>query len=82
MPVTSVNSIYEDADKNIWVTFWRKGLFRYDRVKDRFIEYPKLAKENNPFCVFQDNKKQHWIGTWGEDFICFTEEKGDLLMYR
>lgn len=79
LPVTSVNSIYEDADKNIWVTFWRKGLFRYDRVKDRFIEYPKLAKENNPFCVFQDNKKQHWIGTWGEGlYMFYPEEKGDL----
>lgn len=79
LPVTSVNSIYEDADKNIWVTFWRKGLFRYDRVKDRFIEYPKLAKENNPFCVFQDNKKQHWIGSWGEGlYMFYPEEKGDL----
>lgn len=79
LPVTSVNSIYEDADKNIWVTFWRKGLFRYDRAKDRFIEYPKLGKDNNPFCVFQDNKKQHWIGSWGEGlYMLYPEEKGDL----
>lgn len=79
LPVTSVNSIYEDADKNIWITFWRRGLFRYDRAKDRFIEYPKLGKDNNPFCVFQDNKKQHWIGSWGEGlYMFYPEEKGDL----
>lgn len=79
LPVTSVNSIYEDADKNIWVTFWRRGLFRYDRTKDRFIEYPKLGKDNNPFCVFQDNKKQHWIGSWGEGlYMFYPEEKGEL----
>lgn len=80
LPVTSVNSIYEDADNNIWVTFWRKGVFRYDRVKDTFIKYPKLGKENNPFCIFQDDKKQHWIGTWGEGLYKFyPEEKEDQV---
>lgn len=51
--VTSVNSIYEDTDNNIWVTFWRKGIFRYDRIKDTFVKYPVLGKENNPFSVFK-----------------------------
>lgn len=80
LPVTSVNSIYEDADNNIWVTFWRKGIFRYDREKDTFIKYPQLGKGNNPFSIFQDNKKQHWIGTWGEGLYKFyPEEKGEQV---
>ncbi len=79
LPVTSVNSLYEDKDKNLWVTFWRKGLYRYDREADRFVKYPDLGNENNPFCVFQDDKKQHWIGTWGEGlYMFYPEEKGDL----
>lgn len=80
LPITSVNSIYEDADHNVWVTFWQKGIFRYDRVKDTFVKYPKLGLNNNPFSVFQDDKKQHWIGTWGEGLYKFNpEEKSDLI---
>lgn len=80
LPVTSVNSIYEDTDHNLWVTFWQKGIFRYDRVKDTFVKYPKLGMNNNPFSVFQDDKKQHWIGTWGEGLYKFNpEEKGELI---
>ena len=79
LPVTSVNSLYEDGDKNLWVTFWRKGLYRYDREKDRFVKYPNLGADDNPFCVFQDDKKQHWIGTWGEGlYMFYPEEKGNL----
>lgn len=79
LPVTSVNSLYEDKDKNLWVTFWRKGLYRYDREQDRFVKYPNLGAENNPFCVFQDDKKQHWVGTWGEGlYMFYPEEKGDM----
>lgn len=81
MPVTSVNSIYEDTDNNIWVTFWRKGIFRYDRIKDTFVKYPVLGKENNPFSVFQDDKKQHWIGTWGEGLYKFYPEESDEQVY-
>lgn len=81
LPVTSVNTIYEDADNNIWVTFWRKGVFRYDRVKDTFVQYPTIGKENNPFCVFQDDKKQHWIGTWGEGLYKFYPEEKEEHVY-
>ncbi len=81
LPITSVNSIYEDADNNVWVTFWRKGIFRYDRVKDTFVHYPAVGKENNPFCVFQDDKKQHWIGTWGEGVYKFYPEEKDEQVY-
>ena len=81
LPITSVNSIYEDVDNNIWVTFWRKGIFRYDRVKDTFVKYPSVGKENNPFCVFQDDKKQHWIGTWGEGLYKFYPEEKNEQIY-
>lgn len=76
-----MNSIYEDTDNNIWVTFWRKGIFRYDRIKDTFVKYPVLGKENNPFSVFQDDKKQHWIGTWGEGLYKFYPEESDEQVY-
>lgn len=54
-----MNSIYEDADKNIWVTLWERGLHRYNSKTDSFIAMPHIGVLNNPFKVFQDNKKQH-----------------------
>lgn len=37
LPVTSVNSIYEDADKNIWVTLWERGLHRYNSKQTHLL---------------------------------------------
>ena len=80
LPVTSVNSIYEDADKNIWVTLWERGLHRYNSKTDSFIAMPQIGDLNNPFKVFQDNKKQHWILTWESGiFLLYPEEKDDLM---
>ena len=36
----TVNSIYEDKKKKVWVTQAKGGLFCYDKVKDSFISYP------------------------------------------
>ena len=82
LPVTSVNSIYEDTDKNIWVTLWERGLHRYNSKTDSFIAMPHIGVLNNPFKVFQDNKKQHWILTWESGiFLLYPEEKDDLVMW-
>ena len=81
LPVTSVNSIYEDADKNIWVTLWERGLHRYDSKKDVFVAMPQLGALNNPFRIFQDDKKQHWILTWESGIFLFYPEEKQELMY-
>lgn len=75
LPVTSVNSIYEDADKNIWVTLWERGLHRYNSKTDSFIAMPHIGVLNNPFKVFQDNKKQHWILTWESGIFYFIRRR-------
>ena len=82
LPVTSVNSIYEDADKKIWVTLWERGLHRYDSKKDTFVAMPQIGTLNNPFRVFQDDKKQHWILTWESGIFLFNPEEKQDLMYR
>jgi hypothetical protein len=76
-----VNSIYEDADKNIWVTLWERGLHRYDSKKDIFMAMPQIGTLNNPFKVFQDDKKQHWILTWDSGIFLFYPEEKQELMY-
>lgn len=53
-----------------------KGLHRYNSKTDSFIAMPHIGVLNNPFKVFQDNKKQHWILTW-ESGIFFTLSGGE-----
>lgn len=81
LPVTSVNSINEDTDGNIWVTLWRNGLHRYNSHKDSFIKYPKIGEMNNPFRIFQDDKKQHWVCTWGNGVYLFYPDEKEGAMY-
>ena len=82
LPVTSVNSIYEDQDKNIWVTLWQKGLHKYDSGKDTFVSLPKIGAWDNPFKIFQDDKKQHWVLTWESGIYLFYPEEKQELMYH
>lgn len=82
LPVTSVNSIYEDLDKNIWVTLWQRGLHKYDSEKDSFVSLPKIGRWNNPFKVFQDDKRQHWVLTWESGIYLFYPEEKQEMMYN
>lgn len=81
LSVTSVNSIYEDADKNIWVTLWERGLHKYNSKKDLFEALPSIGTLNNPFKIFQDDKKQHWVLTWGSGIFLFYPQEKQESMY-
>lgn len=39
----TINSVYEDHSRCLWVLTWGKGLFRWDSEKDRFIGYPAIG---------------------------------------
>lgn len=75
LPVTSVNDIYRDRDDNIWVTFWRKGIYRYNSEKDRFEKMPPIGPDNNPFKVFQDSRHRFWVSTWGDGIYHMYPQK-------
>jgi ligand-binding sensor domain-containing protein/AraC-like DNA-binding protein len=70
-----INSIYEDRDGEIWILTWKGGLFRYDAAGNSFIPYPAIGTDNNPFQMFQDDRKQRWIGTWGNGLYLFSPGK-------
>ncbi|MDR1203308.1 MAG: response regulator [Tannerellaceae bacterium] len=74
LPIYSISLLYEDMDNNLWVTLWRKGLFRYDAKKDTFIEYPTIGNANNPFKIIQDKEKRYWVCTWGEGVYFFKPD--------
>lgn len=81
IPGAGINFLYEDTEGNLWVTVWRNGLAKYDRHKDTFIAFPPIGRLNNPFKIFQDNRKQYWICTWGDGIYRFNPEAEKEQMY-
>ncbi|MDR3339625.1 MAG: response regulator [Candidatus Symbiothrix sp.] len=77
----SINSIYEDRQGSIWVLIWRGGLFRFDAANDRFIPFPAIGSQNNPFRLFQDNRQRYWICTWRDGLFLFDPEKDTSSPY-
>lgn len=81
LPSGGISSIYEDSYGDIWISLWRMGLHKYDKATDSFIHFPFIGNMNNPFRVFQDNKKQFWICTWGDGVYLFNPNKNAESMY-
>lgn len=81
VPPRGVNFLYEDLDGNIWIALWKNGLCRYDKEQDIFITYPPVGKTNNPFRIFQDNRRQYWICTWGDGIYRFNPNESEEKMY-
>ncbi|MDR0745902.1 MAG: response regulator, partial [Mediterranea sp.] len=73
--------LYEDQEGGLWVTLWKRGLYKYDPGQDTFIAYPPIGRLNNPFKIFQDNRKQYWICTWGDGIYRFNPEDDQENMY-
>ena len=65
LPVTSVNTVYRDNDDNIWVSFWNKGLYKYNRTTDRFEKMPPIGTHDNLMRIRQIGNS-YLIGTWGD----------------
>lgn len=64
LPVTSVNTVFRDNDDNIWVAFWEKGLYLYNRTTDRFEKLPVIGSRDNPMRMIQTGDA-YLVGTWG-----------------
>lgn len=73
LPVTSVNTVYRDLNDDIWVSFWEKGLYKYNRATDRFEKMPPLGIRDNPMRILQ-TKEGYLISTWGDGLFKMTFE--------
>lgn len=66
VPGTGVNTLYKDADGNILVSFWCKGLYIYNKVSGRFEKMSQVGAHDNPFAIQQLAKNQYLVSTWGD----------------
>ena len=82
LPVTSVNSFYEDSEGGLWVMMWREGLFKYDSENDRFIRMPRIGNKNNPFQIHKDSRGQYWLCTWDDGVFLIDSGNGSEITYR
>lgn len=63
---------YRDRDNVLWFGTYAQGLFRYNKNTDTFINYkhdpadPESIGINDVRVIFEDSKRNLWIGTnWG-----------------
>lgn len=75
LPVTSVNTVYKDREGNIWVSFWKKGIFRYNPAADRFEKCPAMGSEDNPMVMIEEREGSYLLGTWGNGMWRMSKDK-------
>jgi signal transduction histidine kinase/CheY-like chemotaxis protein/ligand-binding sensor domain-containing protein len=64
-----IMSIFEDSKGTMWVGTLGGGLSKFDKVKDRFINYkhnkndPSSISNDNVNKIFEDSRGTLWVGT-------------------
>ncbi|HGY55272.1 MAG TPA: hypothetical protein ENK44_06215 [Caldithrix abyssi] len=84
LPDDLINDIYEDRDGRLWVCT-SAGVSRLDRSKDHFVHYlygsSRQLRKTGYYLgtVYQDSKKQYWIG--GRGLFRFYPEENKIKPY-
>jgi len=64
LAISSINSIFEDAEKRLWVSTFQNGIFCYDRNADTFRQYPFPGKDLQFLNFFgEDHHQNLWCRT-------------------
>ena len=82
LPMTSVNSFYEDEKGNLWVMLWRNGLYKYDVKNDDFIRMPHVGERDNAFCMHVDRRGNYWLCSWDDGVFLFNPDSNSESIYK
>ena len=73
-----ITDICEDKQGFIWMVQSKGGLFKYDALQDKVIEYP-WPYERPAACMLKDAVRPYfWIGTWGDGIVRFDPEEKEI----
>ncbi len=81
-----IAGVYKDESGKVWVGNWGKGLNIFDRKTQKVEHFSTQGKGNyyisNDFVhvIFEDNKKQIWLGTRNGISI-YNKEKNSFVPY-
>ena len=83
----SVNSLYEDHQKNIWIGTWLDGLFRYNPSKKNIVHYSPDSQNNSISgnkisSIIQDRKGNVWIGTFSNGLNKLDKSTNKFTYYN
>lgn len=81
-PSTVIETTLEDNNGKFWVG-GNTGLYHYDHTKERFLRYPlPLRNGRMPwvFKVYEDDKKDLWVGTRG--YLANITPNGKTQIWR
>lgn len=59
-----IKSLLEDADGDLWIGTWADGLYRYSPKDNKFYAYPRMNERNSAHVIYQDERKNIWVGGW------------------
>lgn len=72
----SITSITEDGNKNLWITAWNQGIYKYSIRSGKFHSFnDEILKKSH--VIFTDTDHNLWIGTWGEGLLSVTNNRGN-----
>ncbi len=83
---TTVLSIHEDSDHNLWLGSYLHGMARFDRKtgKTKYLQDIINIGPNEVqrvFSIVEDNKKNLWIGTMGQGIYSLNLQTLQLKQY-
>ncbi len=77
----SVNTLYEDSEKNVWIGTWLNGLYRFNLITKKINHYLPDSKSNSISgnkisTILEDSDKNIWIGTYNSGLNLFEKKSG------
>lgn len=85
-PITDIVDMLIDSDENLWLTSWKKGLYRYELKSSRLFHYSE-GPLSHAYVLHNDSNGNLWIGTWSKGLIRMTlaqdlEKESQFTLYR
>jgi PAS domain S-box-containing protein len=81
-PIDNIRSVFEDAEENVWVGSFDRGLAKFNDkdVSDRLRHIaPVLGSDTvgncQVECLFGDKFGQVWLGIYNVGMVCMAEEE-------
>jgi ligand-binding sensor domain-containing protein len=82
----TINCIYEDKAKNIWIGT-NRGLYKFDRKTESLFHYLDNPDDRESLgrksvtCIIESKTEQMWIGTYASGFYKFDPEREEFIRY-